>query len=377
LAPFADGLAATGRALSEIRSWPGYAPTPLYELDALAEAVDVGWLHYKDEGQRFGIKSFKPFGGGYAVARILARQVMRETGAATVSSEDLLSDKYDPLLKLLTVACATDGNHGRAVAWAARTFGCQAVVYLASHVSALREDAIRGLGADVVRTDGNHDAAVRQAATDSAREGWSFVSQMATASDLQIPVDIFTGYSALFAECAEQWGVVVGAPTHVFVQCGVGGLAAAGAAYAELRWGEDRPTVVVVEPEDAASVYASVVAGSPQSVTGSLDTVMGGLAAGEVSEAAWVILDTGVDFCVTIPDEAAIDTMRLLAGNDPPVEGGEAGVAGLAAALAVAQDKSAREQLGLDGASRIFTIGTEGATDPELYEQLVGVAPKP
>ena len=375
-APFADGLAATQGALDDIRGWPGYAPTPLCDLPDLADAIHVDCLRYKDEGQRFGIKSFKPFGGGYAVARILAGQVMRETGAVSVSSADLLGGQYDALLKLLTVACATDGNHGRAVAWMARTFGCQAVVYLASHVSRLREDAIRELGAEVVRTEGNHDAAVRQAAEDSAREGWAFVTQMATATDSQIPVDILTGYSALFAECGEQWGDD-DVPTHLFVQCGVGGLAAAGAAYAELQWGRERPTVVVVEAENAASVCASVAAGSPQSITGSLDTVMGGLAAGEVSEAAWPILDAGVDFCVTIPDEAAIDTMRLLAENDPSVEGGEAGVAGLAAVLAVAQADEARGLLGLEDASRVLTIGTEGATDPELYEQLVGIAPKP
>ena len=196
-----------------------------------------------------------------------------------------------------------------------------------------------------------------------------FVSQMATATDSRIPSDILVGYSALFAELMEQWEA--GAPTHVFVQCGVGGLAAAAAAYGELRWGRDRPTLVVVEAENAASVFESIKAGQRESVTGSLDTVMGGLAAGEVSEVAWPLLEAGADFCMTIPDRAAIDTMRLLARNAPPIVVGEAGVAGLAAVLAVAQDQGAQMQLGLDRESRILTIGTEGATDPEVYQELV------
>jgi diaminopropionate ammonia-lyase len=372
---FAGGLAATDAALREIRSWPGYAPTPLHTLDALAEAVGVATLCYKDEGLRFGIKSFKPFGGGYAVTRVLVREVMRREGGGAVASGDLLSGRYRDVLAGTTVDCATDGNHGRAIAWTAKTFGCRAVVYLASHVSPVREEAIAAFGADVIRTEGNHDDAVRRAAADAQREGWAFVTQMATATDPLIPTDIIVGYSALFTEVMEQWGDDA-LPTHLFVQCGVGGLAAAGAAYAELRWGAARPTIVVVEAEAAPSVYRSLEAGERVSVAGSLDTLMGGLAAGEVSQAAWPVLRSCVDFAVTIPDQAAVDTMRLLAGNNPAIVGGEAGVAGLAALLAVAQDGRARARLGLDGDSRVLTIGTEGATDPSGYERLVGVIPK-
>jgi len=210
---------------------------------------------------------------------------------------------------------------------------------------------------------------VRQAAGEARVRGWDFVSQMATATDPQIPNDILIGYSALFAEARDQ---LRDPPTHVFVQCGVGGLAAAGAAYHELVWGSERPVLIVVEAENAAGVYESIAAGERISVTGPLETLMGGLAAGEVSEAAWPLLERGADFCVTIPDQAAVDTMRLLATRHPPIVGGEAGVAGLAAALAVCRDDDARRQLGLDAGSSILTIGTEGATDPEAYEKLVG-----
>ncbi len=358
-------------ALEDVRSWPGYAPTPIHSLDSVADDVGVSALCYKDEGLRFEVKSFKPFGGGYAVARILARAVTEGSDADAVTSKEILSGRHRELLDGVTVSCATDGNHGRAIAWTARTFGCRAVVYLAWHVSTRREEAIAAFGANVVRTEGNHDDAVRQAAADARNHGWAFVSQMATATDPQTPNDILIGYSALFAEVREQ---VPEPPTHVFVQCGVGGLAAAAAAYHELAWGPDRPTLVGVEAENAAGLYESIAAGERTDVKGSLDTLMGGLAAGEVSEAAWPILEQGVDFCVTIPDQAAVDTMRLLAGQQPSLVGGEAGVAGLAAALAVCRDEDARRQLGLDAGSSILTIGTEGATDPELYQRFVGAS---
>ena len=370
-APFDEGLGVSEAALEDVRSWPGYTPTPTRSLDTVAGEAGVSALHYKDEGQRFGVKSFKPLGGGYAVARILARAVTESGHAGVVDSTELLSGRHRETIARVTVACATDGNHGRAIAWAARTFGCRAVVYLASHVSPRREEAIAAFGAKVVRTGGNHDDAVRQAAADARARGWDFVSQMATATDPQIPSDILIGYSALFAEARDQ---LRDPPTHVFVQCGVGGLAAAAAAYHELAWGSERPVLIVVEAENAAGVYESIAAGQRTSVTGPLDTLMGGLAAGEVSEAAWPLLERGADFCVTIPDQAAVDTMRLLATQNPPIVGGEAGVAGLAAALAVCLDDDARRQLGLDAGSSILTIGTEGATDPELYQQFVGAS---
>ncbi len=351
---FRAGLPAVVAALDEIRSWPGYDPTPLHDLGGVAPHVALGRLFLKDEGHRFGVGSFKPMGGGYAVSRILAREGMRETGG-------------EPL----TVACATDGNHGRAVAWAARTFGCRAVVYLASHVSTAREDTIRSFGADVVRTAGNHDDAVRQVAADATAAGWFVVSQTASATVPQIAFDIFVGYGALCHEMALQ--LPDGEPpSHLFVQCGVGGLAASCMAYTELRWGSDRPVIVVVEAETAACVFRSVEAGEPVAIGGDLATLMGGLAAGEVSPYAWPTLDAGADFCMTIPDEAAVATMRCLAGLDPPITIGEAGVASLAAVLAVARDGDAREQLGLTEESRVLTIGTEGATDPAAYAGIVG-----
>jgi diaminopropionate ammonia-lyase len=363
----------TQAALQEIQTWPDYTPTPLVELVGLCDAVGVGELWYKDEGKRLGVESFKPLGGAYAVSRILAREVCRKTGAPNVTSRELLSGRHRELLSHVTVTCATDGNHGRAVAWAAKAFGCRAVVFLASHVSPWREEAIASFGAEVVRTNGNHDEAVQTAAAQAARSGWFVVSETTNASSPDIARDVMVGYSTLMQEIIGQLGASR-TPTHVFVQAGVGGLAAALAEYGSDRWGLDRPILVVVEAENADCVYQSIDAGRWVSVGGELDTIMAGLAAGEVSRYAWTVLERGADFCMTIPDEAAIATMQLLARapfGDQVVTAGESGVAGLAAALVVCRDENARATLGIDPSSRILTIGTEGATDPVLYERIV------
>ncbi len=364
------GLVATTAALDDISSWPGYQPTPLRGLKAVAQSMGVARVWYKDEGQRFGVMSFKPLGAGYCVSQIVIREMMLETGVP-VTSKDLLSGTLRDRSSRITVVCATDGNHGRAVAWAAGKFGCRAVVYLASHVSPGRERAIASYGVEVIRTSGNHDEAVRQAAKEASHEGWHLVSETANASTRVIAHDILVGYSTLLHEATNQWPADE-PPTHMFVQSGVGGLAAACSAYAEARWGHKRPVLVLVEPQVACSIYRSVEAGERVAIGGEFDTVMAGLAAGEVSEYAWPLLRDGADFTMTIGDDSAIGTMRLLAKERPPIVAGESGVAGLAGAMSVAQDDEARVKVGLTAESRILTIGTEGATDAAIYQRLVG-----
>ncbi len=369
---------AKRQALDEIRSWPRYAATPLFDLGGVARAIGVGQIWYKDEGTRFGLDSFKPMGGGYAVSRIVARHVMRKAGIDNITPRDLLDGKYSNLTSDVTVTCATDGNHGRAVAWAARLFGCRAVVYMASLVSASREAAIASFGAEVVRSTGNHEQASRECSQAAEQNGWYVVSETERATEPAIANDTFAGYAALLHEMSEQLPQDI-IPTHMFVQAGVGGLAAASAIFGAERWGSSRPILVVVEATVADCIRRSVEVGSPQVVTGELDTIMAGLAAGEMSRFAWSILARAADFAIAISDEAAAATMRLLAEapfGDSQIVGGESGVAGLAAVLVAAQDEDARRQLGVDHASRIVTIGTEGATDPAVYEQQVGKSPR-
>jgi diaminopropionate ammonia-lyase len=347
----ADGFAAAER---EIAGWPGYAPTPLVALPALARSLGMASLRYKDERGRFGLRSFKALGGAYAVRRVLERQ-------ARPAPE-------------VTVTCATDGNHGRSVAWGARLFGCKCVIFIHETVSEGRAQAIARYGADVVRVKGNYDDAVRHAAAEAAKHGWFVVSDTSYEGYRDVPIDVMHGYGVMAAEIIRQLpaGEI---PTHVFVQVGVGALAAAVCASFWLAWGPQRPRFVAVEPARADCLYKSIEAGRPVVVHGDLETVMAGLSCGEVSELAWEVLREGADAAVAIGDDWALAAVRALASprdGDPVVVAGETGGAGLAALLALQDRADLRAQLGLDGASRVLLLGSEGDTDPEIYRRIVG-----
>lgn len=350
-----ESLPASGlvRAVRTIAAWKGYAPTPLVSLPGLAAQCGVADLWVKDEGPRFGLGSFKALGGAYAVAATIR-------AAADIP----------------TVASATDGNHGRSVAWGARRAGCRCVIYLHETVSEERERAIRALGAEVVRTPGNYDEAALRCAEDARRLGWVVVSDTAGTDGRarEVALTVMQGYGVMIDEVVEQLGADW--PSHVLVQGGCGGLAAAVRAHlATLRGARPQPRFVVVEPAAAACLYRSALAGEIQTVPGELDTVMAGLAVGEPSVPAWEILATGADAFLTIPDEMALAAMRALAAPqtlDLPVVAGETGAAALGALLAVNGDPLARGALGLDPSSRVLVINTESDTDPQIYAAVVG-----
>ncbi|AZV94949.1 diaminopropionate ammonia-lyase [Bordetella sp. J329] len=374
------GGEAFRRADAQIRRWPGYAPTPLRDLAGLAQAAGVRQILYKQEAHRFGLGSFKALGGAYAVSRLLLRELGQRLGRDDLGIDDLLSGKYRETTQDITVTCATDGNHGRSVAWGAERFGCQCVIYIHATVSEGRKTAIESYGAQVVRTPGNYDDSVRQAAEDAARLGRFVVSDTSYPGYMEVPKDVMQGYGVMADEALQQLTQSGdgGLPTHVFLQGGVGGLAAAVCAHFWEQLGARRPRFIVVEPDKAACLYESAKAGKPVAVHGELDTVMAGLACGEVSLLAWEILHPGVQAFLTVDDEAALDTVRLLADSpygDAPLVAGESAVAGLAGALAALADPAARQALGLDANSRVLLFGSEGATDPVLYEQIVGRKP--
>lgn len=358
---------AMAEAREEIRTWPGYAPTPLVELPGLAGAADIGHLYYKDEAKRFGLNSFKALGGAYAVLRLLKKHLPEG-----VSSADLLAGQHREEAARITVCCATDGNHGRSVAWGAQQFGARCVIYLHPTVSQGREDAISRYGAEIRRVPGNYDDSVRQAAKDAEANGWFVVSDTSYPGYMTVPRDVMQGYTVMIDEAVQQ---LPEPPTHCFVQGGVGGLAAATLAQLWEAYGPARPRVIVVEPDKAACLFESARVGSPTGVHGELDTLMAGLACGEVSLLAWEVLEDGIDDFMTVSDEAAVEAMKLLAkgiGGDAPLVAGESAVAGLAALLIARQNPALSEALGLDADSRVLLIGSEGATDEEVYQQLVG-----
>lgn len=368
---FKETLSHAGHLRAErvISAWPGYAPTPLVSLPKLADQLKIACVDYKDEGGRFGLGSFKALGGAYAVFRLLAEKLRERHG--DVDEAALATGSLKDAAKDITVCCATDGNHGRSVAWGARMFGARAVIFIHATVSEKRAEAIRSYGAEVVRTVGNYDDSVREADRTAAANGWFVVSDTSYPGYTDVPRDVMQGYAVMVAEALSE---LAAPPTHVFIQGGVGGLAAAVTAHLWEAYGERMPAIVVVEPDRAACLYESALDGKPTAVTGDLDTVMAGMACGEPSVIAWPFLQSGAAAFMAIPDEAALSAMQLLASGagGATIVGGESGVAGLAGLIVAAAQPDWRQAIGLNEASRVLLFGSEGDTDPELYARIVG-----
>jgi len=361
-------------ALAEIQTWPGYQSTPLRSLPGMARAAGIGELLYKDESGRFGLGSFKALGGAYAVYRYLIRALAERGVPLPVSVPELMAGKHREIVSRLTVACATDGNHGRTVAWGAKMFGCACVVFIHAHVSKAREAAIASYGARVVRIAGNYDDSVERAAEDAQTHGWQIVSDTSYPGYTEVPREVMSGYTVMVDESIRALPAAR-PPTHVFVQGGVGGLAAVVCVLLWWKYGASRPRFIIVEPENAACLYASAAAGKRVHIGSDLDTVMAGLSCGEPSLITWPLLAAGTHYFVHLNDDAALATMRRLAagaGGDTPVVGGESGVAGLAGLLALCSDGETARRLHLDAHARVLVFGTEGDTDAELYTEIVG-----
>lgn len=361
----ADDFAA---ARAEITSWDGYAPTPLYHLRDLAAAVGMGEIHYKDEGPRFGLGSFKALGGAYAGLRVLQREVGGDATLAGIRAGD-----HAQAVGAITLASATDGNHGRSLAWGAQRFGAPCQIYIHRDVSETRAQAMRDLGAVVSRIDGDYDASVDQLRRDADARGWHVVSDTSWQGYTRPPIDVMAGYGVMASEIIQS---LTRPPTHVFLQGGVGGLAAAVAALFAQHWQDQAPRVVVVEPELAACLFASAKAGALRDISIKDETLMAGLSCGEPSGLAWEILREQASDFITIPERLVAPTMQVLGrplGDDPAIIAGESAIAGLAAAVAAALGPL-RETLGLTSSSRLLLICSEGATDIGIYQQLMGVS---
>ena len=353
-------------ANKEISSWDGYESTPLHSLSDLASDSGVSLIAYKDESHRFSLKSFKALGGAYAVANLLIKK-LNEQGIEA-NSFDLIAGTYSEITSKITVCCATDGNHGRSVAWGAQKFGCKCEIYIHRNVSIGREKAIAKYGAEVNRIEGNYDDSVRIAAEVAEENSYYVVSDTSYEGYTDIPKDVMQGYTVMVDETMKQMKET---PTHVFLQGGVGGFPAATVSF--LVESLDCPPIfVIVEPANADCLFQSAVNGEPTVVHGDLDTVMAGLACGEVSLLAWSILESYVPHFMTIKDDSISKTMKLLANRQMPIVAGESAVAGLAGFLIASHDSSLKEALKLDENSRILVFGTEGDTDEKMYEKMVG-----
>ncbi|NID14589.1 diaminopropionate ammonia-lyase [Luteibacter yeojuensis] len=348
----------------------GGDPTPLHSLRALAAHLDVAAIHVKDEGFRLGMGSFKALGGGYAVARMILEEAsLRLT--RTVTFDELQTPAVEAVARTMTFACATDGNHGRSVAMGAARMGAQSAIVVHEGVSGPRVDAIRNAGATIIRVPGTYDDAVAQASRLCAECGWRLVSDTSWIGYEHVPLLVMQGYTAIVREIVDA---LPEPPTHVFLQAGVGGMAAAVAACLADAYGSWAPMTTVVEPDRAACVFRSAAAGKPLKIAATEPTVMAMLECYEPSMVAWRILARLADVFMTVDEQEAIDAMRCFAdpcGDDPAIVAGESGGVGLAGLLQVAGRARYRDVIGLDTDSRVLVINTEGATDPLRYEKLL------
>ena len=370
--PFCAALtpAQAQQARAFHRSFPQYAPTPLVALPALGARLGLGGLFIKDESPRFGLNAFKVLGGSYAIGRHIAARLgarPEEMTHAALTGADAREALGDAVF-----FTATDGNHGRGVAWTARELGCRAVVRMPKGTVKSRVENIRALGAEVTVEERNYDGCVRLAAQQAAQTpGGVLVQDTAWPGYEQIPLYIMQGYLTMALEADEQMDAP---PTHVFLQAGVGSMAAAVAAYFEQAHPQDPPKIILVEPTAADCFFRSAAKGEITAVKGDMPTMMAGLACGEPSPIAWDILKGLTAAYLSCEDAAAARGMRALArplAGDRAIVSGESGAATMGALLDAAADEKAREALGLDERARVLLISTEGDTDPVNYRRVM------
>ncbi len=359
-------------------SFPQYKRTPLAELNNLAEYLGVNRIWIKDESYRFGLNAFKVLGGSYAIGKYLAQRL--DMDISELSFEKLRSKEVREKLGVITFVTATDGNHGRGIAWAANQLGHKSVVFMPKGSSQIRLENIRKEGAEATITDLNYDDAVRLADKYAKDHGGVMVQDSSWEGYTEIPTWIMQGYATIMDEALEQIRESgEDKPTHVFLQAGVGSFAGSMLGSLVGKFGENWPITAIVEPDKAACIYKSAKAkdGKPHAVTGFMPTIMAGLACGEPSIVSFGILRDYSDMYISCADYFTAKGMRVLGNplkDDPKVLSGESGAVGLGVLSMVMQEESLNEivhKLKLGKASKVLIISTEGDTDPENYRKIV------
>ena len=382
-AEFSEAVAE--KVLRFHRQLPDYAPTKLVPLTALSKAWNLGDIYVKDEATRFGLKAFKALGASYAVARLISREI-------SIRMEDthyyqLIGDEVRQRIGPITLAAATDGNHGRAVAWTAQQLGAQAVIYMPKGTVRSRIENIRSHGASVEVTDLNYDDAVRLASRMADKNGWHLIQDTSWDGYEEIPLWVMQGYMTMCKEAVEQMAARGATPTHVFLQAGVGAMSGAVAGYLANRFREDMPRIIIMEPNTAACIFASAIAGDgrPHAVTGDMETIMAGLACGEPNLIGWDSLRDFPCAYVSCDDFVAANGIRILANpieGDRAIEAGESGSVGIGVMDLLANHNAFEEikhALHIGPDSTVLVFNTEGATDPVNYRDILwyGKYPSP
>lgn len=384
--PKTDDAQLSVMALEEVKkartfheSFPQYSKTPLAKLSKMAEYLGLKEVYVKDESYRFGLNAFKVLGGSFAMAKYIAKETGRDV--SELDYETLTSDALRKEFGQASFFTATDGNHGRGVAWAANRLKQKAVVYMPKGSTKTRLKNIQAEGAEATIEEVNYDECVRMAAAAAAKTKNGVVIQD-TAWDgyEEIPSWIMQGYGTMALEANEQlMEAGCDRPTHIFVQAGVGSLAGAVQGYFANRYPDNPPKVVVVEADAAACLYKGAKAGDGKEhiVDGDMQTIMAGLACGEPNTISWDILKNHVSVFAAAPDWVAAKGMRMLSSplkGDPQVISGESGAAGfgvLACIMTMPEYKELKDALGLDESSKVLLFSTEGDTDPDRYKEIV------
>lgn len=346
------------KAQDTIIGWDGYAPTPLIDLSDVAQHIGCKRVLYKDESTRFGLGSFKALGGAYALFQVAENLANHQNGVAPQA--------------MLTFASATDGNHGRSVAWGARQIGAQAKIYIHTHVSEARAQAMRDLGADIIRVDGNYEASLAACKADAQANGWHLISDTSWTGYRDVPLYVMAGYSLIGKEILQQDDQ--DRITHAFLPVGVGGLASGVVAPLWQAMGDKLGAMISVESNMSACFHDSIVEQQPVPIDIKHETLMAGLSCGEISTLAWEILQSTLSHAITINDDAVAPLMRWFHHRNTRIEAGECATSGLAALLQASYTPKHRDLLGLTSDSVVLLIGTEGATDPAYYEEVLAGA---
>ena len=338
-------------AYKTISKWQKYQPTPLESLNKLSNELKLKNIFYKDESKRFGLKSFKALGGAYAVEKI------------TKGKKDVI------------VSTATAGNHGKSVAWGAKNLGLNCKIFISENVSETRAEEMRNLNAEVIRVKGNYEDSLNFCKEESKKNNWEIIQDVAWPDYELVPKLTMAGYSTIIKEISVQTNEYI---THIFLQAGVGGMAA-GLVAGVANYFKKVPKIIIVEPENANCVMQSIENNTPTSVDIKKESIMGGMSCGEVSLVPWQILKNSVNNCVSVSDKFVSQTVAMLADKivcDISIEGGECSTPGITSLISCCNNDETKSALEINENSNILLIGCEGSADIELYQKLLSEGKK-
>ena len=334
-------------AFKVISSWENYLPTPLISLNKLSEKLKLNEIFYKDESKRFHLKSFKALGGAYAVEKV------------TENNKEKI------------ISTATAGNHGRSVAWGSKKLGLECKIFISDYVSENRAKVMRSFGAEVIRVKGNYENSLNECIKQSNQNKWQIVQDVAWKDYKLVPKLTMAGYSVMMKEISKQ--INNQKISHVFLQAGVGGMAAAMVA-GIAKYLNHVPQIIIVEPENAACVLESIKIGKIEKISIKKESIMGGMSCNEVSLLPWQILKNSVNHCVTVSDDYVSKTVKFLASSEfseEKIVGGECSTPGIISLIGISNDPVIRKKINLNDNSNVLLLGCEGDADEELYQKLL------